>query len=187
MHCTGCKAGWYDPSVPLAHLYTISSPGPPGPPACRSTPHRVHRHTRDSSSVSADALATVGGSFKLLAAARVYVIQSGCESEQRSASCDKPLVDTRTCHSRVYRSPPHNPGRSQSIYTRSTNCPTTASRKHSTNADTAMEKLRIVTLRFGTARQRMVLERWTNSKPQRSARSIRYEVPPCRGGSAGVA
>jgi hypothetical protein len=30
---------------------------------------------------------------------------------------------------------------------------------------TAMEKLRIVILRFGTARQKMVLERWTNLKP----------------------
>jgi hypothetical protein len=30
---------------------------------------------------------------------------------------------------------------------------------------TAMEKLRIVILRFGTARQKRVLERWTNPKP----------------------
>jgi hypothetical protein len=30
---------------------------------------------------------------------------------------------------------------------------------------TAMQKWRIVILRFGTARQKMVLERWTNPKP----------------------
>jgi hypothetical protein len=30
---------------------------------------------------------------------------------------------------------------------------------------TAMKKLRIVILRFGTAGQKMVLERWTNPKP----------------------
>jgi hypothetical protein len=42
---------------------------------------------------------------------------------------------------------------------------------------TAMKQLRIVTLGFGTARQRMVLERWTNPKPQRRTRSPRYRVP----------
>jgi hypothetical protein len=52
---------------------------------------------------------------------------------------------------------------------------------------TAMKTLRIVALRFGTARQRMALERWTNPKPQRRTRSSRYEVPSCRGKSAGVA
>jgi hypothetical protein len=41
--------------------------------------------------------------------------------------------------------------------------------------------------RFGTARQRMVLERWTNPKRQRRTRSSRYEVPSCRGKPAGVA
>jgi hypothetical protein len=53
-----------------------------------------------------------------------------------------------------------------------------------------MQKLRIVTLRFGTARQKMALERWTNPKPQRRARwglGPRYGVPSCRGKSAGVA
>jgi hypothetical protein len=49
---------------------------------------------------------------------------------------------------------------------------------------TAMQKLRI---RFGTGRQRMVLERWTNPKPQRRTRSPRYGVPSCRGKPAGVA
>jgi hypothetical protein len=43
----------------------------------------------------------------------------------------------------------------------------------------AMRKLRIVTLGFGTARQRMVLARATNPKPQRRSRSPRYGVPPC--------
>jgi hypothetical protein len=37
-------------------------------------------------------------------------------------------------------------------------------------------KLRIVTLGIGTARQKMVLERWTNPKPQRRTRSPRYGV-----------
>jgi hypothetical protein len=46
---------------------------------------------------------------------------------------------------------------------------------------------RIVTLGFGTARQRMVLERWTNTKPQRCTRSPRYGVRSCGGESAGVA
>jgi hypothetical protein len=60
-------------------------------------------------------------------------------------------------------------------------------RRAATRCVTAMRKLRIVTLRFGTARQKMVLERWTNPKPQRRTRSSRYEVPSCRGKSAGVA
>jgi hypothetical protein len=51
----------------------------------------------------------------------------------------------------------------------------------------ATNKLRIVTCGFGTARQKMALERWTNPKPQRSTRSPRYGVPSCRGESAGVA
>jgi hypothetical protein len=34
-----------------------------------------------------------------------------------------------------------------------------------TQRRTAMKKLRIVILRFGTARQKRVLERWTNPKP----------------------
>jgi hypothetical protein len=50
-----------------------------------------------------------------------------------------------------------------------------------------MQKLRIVTLRFRTGRQRMALERWTNPKPQRRACSPRYGVPLCGGKSAGVA
>jgi hypothetical protein len=53
--------------------------------------------------------------------------------------------------------------------------------------DLVLQKLRIVTLSFGTARQRMVLERWTNPNPQRRTRSPRYEVPSCRRKSAGVA
>jgi hypothetical protein len=40
--------------------------------------------------------------------------------------------------------------------------------------DTAMQQLRIVTLGFGTARQRMALERWTNPKPQRRTCSAQY-------------
>jgi hypothetical protein len=50
-----------------------------------------------------------------------------------------------------------------------------------------MQKLRIVTLGFGTARQKMVLERWTNPKPQRRTRSPRYGIPSSRGKPAGVA
>jgi hypothetical protein len=52
---------------------------------------------------------------------------------------------------------------------------------------TAMRKLRIVTLGFGTARQRMALERWTSPKPPRRTRSPRHGVPSCGGKSAGVA
>jgi hypothetical protein len=43
------------------------------------------------------------------------------------------------------------------------------------------------TLRFGTARQKAALERWTHPKPQRRARSPRYGVPSRRGVPAGVA
>jgi hypothetical protein len=52
---------------------------------------------------------------------------------------------------------------------------------------TAMQTLRIVTLGFGTARQRMALERWTNPKPQRRTHSHLYGLPSCRGKSADVA
>jgi hypothetical protein len=51
----------------------------------------------------------------------------------------------------------------------------------------AMQKLRIVTIRFGTARKKLALERWTHPKPQRRKCSPLYEVPSCRGKSAGVA
>jgi hypothetical protein len=37
---------------------------------------------------------------------------------------------------------------------------------------------------FGTARQRVVLERWTNPKPQRRTCSSGYGLPSCRGKSA---
>jgi hypothetical protein len=52
---------------------------------------------------------------------------------------------------------------------------------------TATTKLRIVTLGFGTARQKMVLERGTNPKHPRRTCSSRYGVPSWRGKSAGVA
>ena len=48
-------------------------------------------------------------------------------------------------------------------------------------------KLRIATLRFGTGRHRMVLERWTHPKPRRRTCSLQYGLPSCRGESAGVA
>ena len=44
---------------------------------------------------------------------------------------------------------------------------------------TAMKKSRIVTLRFGTARQKMALERWTNPILSRRTRILRYWVPAC--------
>jgi hypothetical protein len=50
-----------------------------------------------------------------------------------------------------------------------------------------MQKLRIVTLGFGTGRQRMALERWTHPKRPRRAWSPRYGLQSCRGKSAGVA
>jgi hypothetical protein len=52
---------------------------------------------------------------------------------------------------------------------------------------TAVKSLRIVTLGFGTGRQKRALQRWTNPKPQRRTRSPRYGLPSCRGKSAGVA
>jgi hypothetical protein len=54
-------------------------------------------------------------------------------------------------------------------------------------APTATQQLRIATLRFGTARQKMALERRTNPKRQRRTWSPRYGGPSCRGKSAGVA
>jgi hypothetical protein len=47
-----------------------------------------------------------------------------------------------------------------------------------------MKKIAIVTLGLGTGRQRMVLERWTNPKPQRRTRPVRgtnvlREIGPC--------
>jgi hypothetical protein len=45
----------------------------------------------------------------------------------------------------------------------------------------------IVTLRLGTGRQKMVLERGTSPKLSRRACIPRYGVPSCRGKSAGVA
>jgi hypothetical protein len=51
-----------------------------------------------------------------------------------------------------------------------------------------VQKWRIVImLRFGTGRQRMGLERWTNPKLSRRTCSPRYGLPSCRGISAGVA
>jgi hypothetical protein len=44
-----------------------------------------------------------------------------------------------------------------------------------------------VALGFFTARQKRVLERWTNPKRPRRTRSLRCGVPSCRGKSAGVA
>jgi hypothetical protein len=52
---------------------------------------------------------------------------------------------------------------------------------------TAMQKLRIVTLGFGTARQKRVLERRTNPTLSRRSCSPRYGLQSCRGKSAGVA
>jgi hypothetical protein len=48
-------------------------------------------------------------------------------------------------------------------------------------------RLRIVVLRFGTARQKMHLERWTNPNRSRRTSSPQYGLRPCRGESAGVA
>jgi hypothetical protein len=45
---------------------------------------------------------------------------------------------------------------------------------------------RIVTLRFGTGRQRMGLERWTNPKLSRRACTCEYRLRSCRGKSAGL-
>jgi hypothetical protein len=52
---------------------------------------------------------------------------------------------------------------------------------------TAMKELRIVTLRFGTGRQKRALERWTNPKRPRRACTCEYGLQSCRGESAGVA
>ena len=49
------------------------------------------------------------------------------------------------------------------------------------------QKLRIVTLRFGAVRQKMVLERWTNPKRSRRTCICEFGLPSCRGKSAGVA
>jgi hypothetical protein len=48
---------------------------------------------------------------------------------------------------------------------------------HALAGDTATQKLRIVTGGLARARQRTVLERWTNPKPQGRTRSPRYRVP----------
>jgi hypothetical protein len=57
-----------------------------------------------------------------------------------------------------------------------------------TRCRTAMKKVASRnSIGFGTARQRMVLERWTNPKPQRRTRSPRYEVQYWVGELAGVA
>ena len=50
-----------------------------------------------------------------------------------------------------------------------------------------MKELRIVTLGFGTGRQKMLLERWTNPKLSRRACTCEYGLQSCRGKSAGVA
>jgi hypothetical protein len=52
---------------------------------------------------------------------------------------------------------------------------------------TAIEKLRIVTSRFGTGRQKMVLERWTNPKVSRRVCTCEYGLQSCLRKSAGVA
>jgi hypothetical protein len=52
---------------------------------------------------------------------------------------------------------------------------------------TAMQKLRSQPQKVRRGRQKMVLERWTNPKPQRRTRSLRCEASSCRGKSAGVA
>jgi hypothetical protein len=56
----------------------------------------------------------------------------------------------------------------------------------STRSHTTTKKLRIVTYGFGTARQKMALERGTNRKPQRRTCSPRCGEPSCRGKSAGA-
>jgi hypothetical protein len=52
---------------------------------------------------------------------------------------------------------------------------------------TAKQKLRIVTSGFGTGRQKMALERWTNPKRPRRTCSPRHGLQSCRRKSAGVA
>jgi hypothetical protein len=50
-----------------------------------------------------------------------------------------------------------------------------------------LKKLRIVTIGFGTGRQRTVLERWTNPKLSRRTCTCEYGLPSCPGKAAGVA
>jgi hypothetical protein len=50
-----------------------------------------------------------------------------------------------------------------------------------------MEQLRFVRLRFGTARQKMALERWTNPNLSRRTCTREYGLQSCRGKSAGHA
>jgi hypothetical protein len=52
---------------------------------------------------------------------------------------------------------------------------------------TEMQKLRIVTIEFGTGRQKMVLERWTNPKLSRRTCTCEYGLQSCRGKSVGAA
>jgi hypothetical protein len=47
--------------------------------------------------------------------------------------------------------------------------------------------MRIVTLGFGTGRQKMALERWTTPKLSRRTCAYEYGLQSCRGKSAGVA
>jgi hypothetical protein len=49
-----------------------------------------------------------------------------------------------------------------------------------------MQKSRIVTLRFGTARQKMVLERGITPTLSRRTITCEYELQSCRGKSAGA-
>jgi hypothetical protein len=49
-----------------------------------------------------------------------------------------------------------------------------------------MKELRIVTLGFGTGRQKMALERWTKPTLSRRACTCEYGIQSCRGKSAGV-
>jgi hypothetical protein len=51
---------------------------------------------------------------------------------------------------------------------------------------TATQKLRIVTVRLGTGRQKMVLERWTNPTLSRRTCTCEYGLRSYRGKSAGV-
>ena len=51
----------------------------------------------------------------------------------------------------------------------------------------AMKECEIVTVRFGTGRQKMAHERWTNPKVSRRTCARESGQQPCRGKSAGVA
>ena len=73
--------------------------------------------------------------------------------------------------------------RKLSTVTRRRPPPSPPARRHRT----AINKLRIVTLRLAEGWQKVALERWTNLKPQRRTCSPRYGVPLCRRKSAGVA